>query len=693
MGRDVSLMVTARDNYSSAISKMATVTKGFEDKMKSLDSQLKILNKNKAELKIDATKAKSELSAAEKQFKLTGEEADRLNAIAKQSDYNNITSNLKLVSDQAKQTEKDMRNLTDELNRQQNRAGSEGGGEADILGRLGAAGATSMIGSVANSAISAYASSALGDRGALALDSVLSGAVDGASIGLAIAGPVGAIVGALGGLALGGIQAAINDYQLQEDAFKDAVQNIYSSVTAKITEGAASGSELAASRETTRAAFNVMLGSEEAASEFLGGLQDMANRTPFFYDDLVSMSKTLKSSGMSDESLLPTLTTLGDAGGAKGMSTSEIANVGARLSYMMQSDKISQMDIKSLALNNIDAFKYLSDALGVTVPKMLEMVSAGEVSGITAAEAILTGLKEYEGGMDMLSSTFEGISGTVEELWANINGVYGDSYNESRKVSLASERDWLEGSGQGMNAWQSAIGGAHAEYDNTASAVRLGVMDAFMSGDLSGLSAAMGGALTEADEGRLATLAERYASAMAEGDGFELESLLGIAEAEAETLMASTEIAKAQHDAQLEMISGIQAAEEANNLIADRALEISNQLSMGTAAVTGAIESAASRVVSSFASYNPYGGMSGISMPVRQNAWGQNRVPYDGYFTELHEGERVLTAQEARASDNGGTAPVTVTVMGNLVVREEADLERVAMYLAEQIALAQSVAI
>lgn len=689
MSREATLMVTARDNYTSTITKMATATRSFEKDMSGLSSKLDLLNKTKAELKVDASKAKSELSAAEKQFKLTGEEADRLDAIAKQSDYNNITSNLKLVSDQARQTEKDMQSLTDELNRQQNRADSGGGsgGEADMLSRIGAAGATKMIGGVASSAISAYASSALGDRGAQALDSVLSSAIEGAAIG-SLFGPIGTVVGTLGGAALGGIQAAINDYQVKEDAFKEAVQDIYGTVTTKITEGAASGSELAASREVTRAAFNTLLGGEAEAGEFLAGIQDMANRTPFLYDELTGMSKSLLASGFGAESLMPTLTTLGNAGGVLGMTTSDIDLLAGQLGYMQQSDQVTLQLLKPFVTRGISAFDYLAEAQGVSVEELLANLK--DLSGQEAVQTILEGMaRDFEGGMDQLASTFSGLTDTVDELWGNIEGAYGESYNSARMEGLNSEMNWLEGPGQGMNEWQSAIGSAHAEYDNTASAVRLGVMDAFMSGDLSGLTAAMGGALTEADEGRLSALAERYAAAMAEGDGFELESLLGIAEAEAETLMASTEIAQAQHDAQLEMISGIQEAEAANNLIADRALEISNKLSQGTASLVNAIQS----IPGGNGSITTMGGR-GRGMRGSGNAWGQNRVPYDGYITELHEGERVLTAQEARASDSsGGIAPVSVTVMGNLVVREEADLERVAAYLAEQIALAQSVAI
>ena len=45
-------------------------------------------------------------------------------------------------------------------------------------------------------------------------------------------------------------------------------------------------------------------------------------------------------------------------------------------------------------------------------------------------------------------------------------------------------------------------------------------------------------------------------------------------------------------------------------------------------------------------------------------AYGLDRVPYDGYAAVLHQGERVLTAREAREADRGGT-PIQITITGN----------------------------
>mgnify|MGYP000467811598 CR=1 FL=1 len=72
----------------------------------------------------------------------------------------------------------------------------------------------------------------------------------------------------------------------------------------------------------------------------------------------------------------------------------------------------------------------------------------------------------------------------------------------------------------------------------------------------------------------------------------------------------------------------------------------------------------------------------------RSHAAGLERVPYDGYAALLHEGERVLTAREARQADQGGGAQVTIT--GNTFqVRQESDIDAIAEALYRKLRLAQ----
>ncbi|MFJ7649245.1 phage tail tape measure protein [Lysinibacillus sp. NPDC097279] len=66
---------------------------------------------------------------------------------------------------------------------------------------------------------------------------------------------------------------------------------------------------------------------------------------------------------------------------------------------------------------------------------------------------------------------------------------------------------------------------------------------------------------------------------------------------------------------------------------------------------------------------------------------GLDSVPYDGYSARLHKNEKVLTAQEAKAYDEGrsGNGGGVVITGNNFTVREDADIEKIAYSLAKLI--------
>ena len=103
---DASIVVKATDRYSEAMKKMASVTKSFSKDVDALEDTLYALNKNKITLKMDLSKAKSELKAAEKQFDLTHSAADGLKLELAQANYDSMVRNLKAVTSAARDTEK-----------------------------------------------------------------------------------------------------------------------------------------------------------------------------------------------------------------------------------------------------------------------------------------------------------------------------------------------------------------------------------------------------------------------------------------------------------------------------------------------------------------------------------------------------------------------------------------------------------
>jgi hypothetical protein len=75
------------------------------------------------------------------------------------------------------------------------------------------------------------------------------------------------------------------------------------------------------------------------------------------------------------------------------------------------------------------------------------------------------------------------------------------------------------------------------------------------------------------------------------------------------------------------------------------------------------------------------GGSSGTGVR-GSHANGLDYVPFDGYIAELHKGERVLTAQEARNINNSSNISITGN---NFVIREEADIQKISRELQRQI--------
>ena len=144
--------------------------------------------------------------------------------------------------------------------------------------------------------------------------------------------PHGVAVGALVGGISGAISGGTEIFKARDDAFKSYYGELYSSAVERHAAELESGSGIASGRETDLISFSTLFGSRETAKTYLSELVNMANTTPFLYDDLTAMSKTLATFGYDAKSILPVLSTIGDAGAALGMSTSDMTTV-APVSY------------------------------------------------------------------------------------------------------------------------------------------------------------------------------------------------------------------------------------------------------------------------------------------------------------------------------------------------------------------------
>lgn len=650
MARDISIAISAKDNFTQAITTMKNANQSFNKDLTGLQQKLDALNKNKITLKVETDRARVALRDAEKQFKATGDAADKMNMEMANADYEQARRNLSLVSKEARQAEKDILKLTSTVSKAENRA--SGGGTKGLLSGLGSAGMTKMIGDAASVLANTAVSSAYGSDAGTMFGSVLSGAGSGAAIGSMVGGPgIGTAVGAVIGAGLGAATGGASIYGKKDDAFKGTVQELYDSEKARQARDLASGIGIAGTREQQLISFSTLLGSDEAARDYLAQMIEFAEKTPFGYDQLADVSKTLLAYGYKADELIPLLTQVGDAGSALSMSAEDINNVAVYLGRMKITGQTTMRYLNPLLEKGIPVWDYLAKASGKTKEEVQEMVSKGLVPGAEAAQAIADYMgADFAGNMDRQSRTYEGLVSNLEDLQEALDAAMGEGYSNERKKGIQAQIDFFEGpEGEKMKEANRMIGEWQASLDNAREqAIRDSIKKTMDS--------------------------EEYLRAAAEGNRVEMGRLIAEAQIKGENEYKASEGYKLQLQADLDLAKSIRENTSLQQEYWNTGYVMGKQFSKGRMAAQQ------QGVTPTYVGPGTYLGDFG-----GKYAYGINYVPYDNFPALLHQGEKVVTASEARSSSK--TAEVVVTG-NNFVIREEADVERVAKEICNQMKIA-----
>lgn len=663
MAVDTSIAVSIKDNFSSGIAKMKKSTSDFKKEITDTSTRIDQLNRKKASIAVDVQKAKKELQEARRAMDETDESAKRLS----QAEYNyaNLTSELKAVTTEANSATRALSSLRDQQIKSENRAGGGGiaSAESSIISRLAQAGATQMVGEVVSQAAGAYISSVFGGETANILSSALGSAASGAAIGTAIAPGIGTAIGAAGGALLGGISGAVGNFSNRDEYFKSLVQDRYNQYNEELASTLTSGSTTASSIEQSLLQFSTLLGSMDAAQNWVTWMQQYGAETPFQFSDLASMSRVGLAYGFNTSELQNIMQAVGDAGSALGIQGYDLQEIVTYLGRMNSSGKVTLEYLNPLIERGIPAIDYLVDALSeaqgkeFTVSQVYDAISAGMLDGADAARAILGSMAEqYAGNMAAMSETYAGRMSTLEESQAMLDAAMGEGYNQERIKGIDAQIEYLSGeTGKKVEEMYSLIGEYQASLENAREEAMRTAMES----------------VTQSDE---------YLKAEQEGNGAEMGRLLAEAKTKAEIEYTQTTEYQEYLASQQGMIESLQA--ELSGSYEQLGYSLGQSLSRGILSAKGEIQQStklAAQIQSETDWYNTMQAMKGGT----GHAAGLSYVPYNDYVTRLHEGERVLTAAENRVY-NQGSGGVNVTV-SSMTVREEADIDKIAAKLADEI--------
>lgn len=715
MGRDISISISAKDNFTATITKMKTATAQFKAEGVELGEQLEALNKQKATLQVDATKAQAELKSARKELDDTKESMDRLEQA--QYNYNNIKQNLGLVSKQVKETEKAYISLTGAVEKANKQLSEDIQPSKSMTAITNSANSTKELASslstnfawseIANSELvaqlvdtaamggSQYIGSAFGAEAANSISSILSGglsgATSGAAIGTMLGGPgvgtaVGAAIGGTVGAVTGGISAELDKQQSRDDYFKEYYQDFYTDLTSQYQTSLENGKTVAAGREQTALAFSTLLGSSDKAAAWTDWMQEFAAVTPFAFEDLTSLSKTAFGYKFGTEETKGLMQAVGDAGSALGLSGEDLTNVTAYLGQMNMTDKVSLDYIKPLIERGIPAIDYIAQAMSEqsgkqwTTQDVYDAVSKGTLDGSDMVVEILTRMEEeFAGSMDAQSQTYSGLISTLEDTMTQLDAAMGQGYNEARKSSLQSQIDFYGGAaGEQMQQAYDLIGQWQASMDNTRDQLKMDALSGVMeSTDFQKL---LDSGTTEgaAEAGKM--LAEALATAEAEymnTDGYDLMVQTQMDVIDGVRADLGAEFNDAGYYVMEQFTLGLEAAAKTN---AER-----TQAALSTMMAGASVRINSPGLGGDLARSEANQNFDSMLENWYPKATGLEYVPYNGYPALLHEGERVMTASENRAYSSGnGTGSIVITG-NNFTIRSDDDIERLGQEFYKQL--------
>lgn len=663
---DVSIAISAQDRYSSAIKSMAQITKSFSKDADEMEDILHKLNANKYSLKLDADAALKELKALEKQFEATGDEADGLKAQLAKANYDNIKRNLDLVTKGAKDAEKQMQKTGEAFRKTGNQVGF--GGVSGVVSALVTSGIGQMVGQIAQQGANILVSSRGGEAAGTIFSSTLSSAISGSAIGTMALGPgIGTAIGAAAGAGLGAIGGAAQNLKKQDDAFKSYVQEAAESQLAQRDSDIESGSGIYAERESDLRVFTTLLGDDaDAAKRFQTSLIEIGRTPPFSYGTVAALSKDMLGLGLSTDDATKRINSLAEASAALDWSESNVSSVISLLESAQLAGQFDSRIVKSLSKMGVNAYEALAEEFEISQDEVMDQLSNLDVN--RAVQAIYDYMGErFSGAAAGLEGTYSGASGILASYEEDMQNAYGEGYNEARNKGLLDQIDWLSGksgeaqeeANRAIGAWQASLENAKEEY------IRKAVDDAMETSD--------------------------YQKAKAAGDAAEMGRILMQAKVKGMNEYNASDGAQEALAAEKALVDGIRADTAMNEDYWDAGYERGQWFSKGVAAgIADGIELAkkATAIRDAWEAFGGGGNNSYFDTDPGSFAVGLNRVPYDNFPALLHEGERVLTASQARAEERGGPT-VQVTVTGNSFYGSDAAMEdRVAQKLAREVARA-----
>ncbi|MEN6568062.1 MAG: tape measure protein [Veillonellales bacterium] len=224
--------------------------------------------------------------------------------------------------------------------------------------------------------------------------------------------------------------------------------------------------------EQSTISFTTLLGSAEAADEFIKQMKDFAAKTPFEYKDVDLAAKKLLAFGWTAKDVIPDLTAIGNAAAGLSIGAEGINRIILALGQMSNKMKIDGQDIRQLQEAGVPAVQYLGQAFNLTGAQMMKLSETG-ITGLEAVRTLIDSMAndpKFANMMEKQSHSLVGVWSTVKDTSREIFGKIGESLFNSIKDAVDNAGATLQTFVTSMrqNSFLEAVGDTFgAEWEST----------------------------------------------------------------------------------------------------------------------------------------------------------------------------------------------------------------------------------
>lgn len=229
-------------------------------------------------------------------------------------------------------------------------------------------------------------------------------------------------------------------------SFSKKAAGVLGAFTAALGAVGVAGVVTAGKLKMTERAFETLTGSAEGAKQMLSDLRKLDDQSSLDFKSLSKGAQRLLAFKFAAQDVVPILNVVGDASAALGKGAEGVERISLALAQIQAKGRAQGEELLQLAEAGINAYDYLADYLGVSVPQLMKQIQKGAVDSTTAINAILLGMQnDYRGMMGKMANETPVVWDTIKSNLVQILASFGSELEKALGINkiLQNIRDQL----------------------------------------------------------------------------------------------------------------------------------------------------------------------------------------------------------------------------------------------------------